>query len=396
MNIRYASRMEEAKPSIIRELLKLSADPSIISFAGGNPDATFFPAEGIKKATIEVLDRDPEDSLQYSVTEGNVDLRNEILKMMEKKSIKADIDNIAITSGSQQGLDLTGKLFIDEGDTVIVESPSYMGAINAFKFYRPKFIEANMDDDGMDMDDLEQKLRDHPNTKFIYTIPDFQNPTGRTMSRERREKIVELAEKYNTIIIEDSPYYDLRFEGDKIPPIKHFDKNGRVVYLGSVSKILCPALRVGWIIADPKIIKSYVVLKQAADLHTNELGQRQIASYLKNNDFSGHIREINGSYKDKLEIMLDIMDKEFPEEIDYTVPKGGLFVWVTMPEGTDSQELFKIALEDYKVAVVPGDTFYPYGGHPNTFRLSFATVSAEKIEKGMHQLAKAMNEYLKK
>jgi len=393
MSIKYAERMNEAKPSFIRESLKYPADPSIISFAGGNPDADHFPVKAIKDASVHVFENDGASALQYAITEGYVPLRVSILAHMSGRGVDASIDNIAILSGSQQGLDLTGKAFIDKDDVVIIESPSYMGAINAFKYYQPKFIETAMDENGMDMDDLEAKLKANPRAKFIYTIPDFQNPTGRTMSLERRQRIVELAEKYEVIIVEDSPYYDLRFSGQKLPPIKHFDKAGKVVYLGSMSKILCPAMRVGWVLASEEIVNNYVVLKQATDLHTNELGQRIISKYLINEDLDEHIVEINEAYRVKRDIMLKILDEEFPKEIKHTCPAGGLFVWLILPDSYDAQEIFSKAMKEEKVCFVPGDTFYPYGGHKNTIRLSFASMRDEQIIEGMKRLARVMHTY---
>ena len=395
MSNRYASRMELAKPSVIREMLKLAADPSIISFGGGNPDSAFFPWEAIGNSFDRVINEDWQTALQYSITEGFPPLRQALLEKMKGFGIDGNLDNLVITSGSQQGLDLTGKLFVDEDDEIIVESPSYMGAINAFKYYGPRFIEAEMDEEGMIMDSLEDQLRKHPKTKFIYTIPDFQNPTGITMSAQRRQKMVALAEEYDTIIVEDSPYIDLRFEGETIPPIKYFDKNGRVIYLGSISKILCPALRIGWVMAEPEIANKYVVLKQACDLHSNELGQRGIADFLRNNNLEQHISKICDSYKAKKEQMVRIIEEEFPKEIKYTNPQGGLFLWLTLPKGNNSNELCSLALKEEKVSFVPGSTFFPYGGHEETIRLSYATMPLEKIEEGMKRLAVVLNKYMK-
>ncbi|MDR0851469.1 MAG: PLP-dependent aminotransferase family protein [Clostridiales Family XIII bacterium] len=395
MKYKYATRMEQAKPSIIRELLKLSADPSIISFAGGNPDADTFPVGALSIAGTAVLHDDGKSALQYSVTEGNEGLRRALIQRMAKLGVPAGLENVCIISGSQQGLDLTGKIFVDKGDAVIIEAPSYMGAINAFRYYEPEFIEVDMDEDGMRMDILEQKLKENPNAKFIYTIPDFQNPTGRTMSLLRRKRLVALAEEYNVAVVEDSPYYDLRFRGESVPPLKHFDKTGSVIYLGSFSKILCPAYRVGWVVATPEIVRNYVVLKQAADLHTNEPGQRQIAEYLRTQDIEAHIAELNASYLEKLDLMIRIIKDEFPAGITYTIPDGGLFVWLELPTGNDAQELFQVAMDEAKVAFVPGDTFYPYGGHPDTLRLSYATMSAENIENGMTRLAAVFRKHIK-
>lgn len=391
MEINYASRIKEAKPSIIRELLKLSADPSLISFAGGNPDADLFPAAEIREACMTVLETQGQGALQYSPTEGNTKLRQIISDIMKGLEVVSDIDNILITSGSQQGLDLTGKLFIDPGDVIICESPSYMGALNAFRFYSPKFVDVEMDENGMCTDDLERKLIENPDTKFIYTIPDFQNPTGRTTSRERRIQMVELAVKYRVPIIEDSPYISLRYRGESVPPIKYFDTHGIVVYLGSFSKIFCPGIRVGWIQGSPDIIKKYVVLKQASDLHTNELTQREVAQYLQTNNLDEHIIRINDTYKKKKDLMIKKMEELFPKQIKFENPDGGLFIWLELPEGYNSEEIFETMINEQKVAYVPGSTFFSGGGHLNTIRLSFATMPEAKIVEGIERMSKVFN-----
>lgn len=394
MGVNYSSRMKMAKASVIREMLKLAADPDIISFGGGNPDSAFFPWREIESSLVNVLKEDEESALQYNITEGYPGLRSILLDKMESLGVAGDLDELIITSGSQQGLDLTGKLFIDPGDEIIIEGPSYMGAINAFKYYGPRFIELEMDEGGMKVDALERELKKHPKAKFIYTIPDFQNPTGITMEAQRRQKMIELAEEYDTLIIEDSPYIDLRFNGDLIPPIKHFDKKARVIYLGSISKILCPAMRIGWIMADSEITGKYAILKQASDLHSNELAQRGIADYLRNNDLDEHIAKICDSYKLKKDLMVDIIRQKFPANIKYTNPDGGLFLWLTLPEGSDGDYLYARALQEERVLFVPGSTFYPHGGHKETIRFSYATMSLEKIEEGMCRLSKFFNSHL--
>lgn len=395
MNYNFASRMELAQPSFIRESLKLAADPNIISLAGGNPDADYFPAAEIAAAAAAALAGDWKNALQYSITEGNLNLRRHLQKRMAAIGIESELNQLIITSGSQQGLDLSAKAFIDPGDVIVVESPTYMGAVNAFKYYQPRFADAAMDEHGMDMDSLEQVLQKNRRVKFIYTIPDFQNPTGLVLAEERRRRLVELAEQYETLIIEDNPYYFMRFEGAPIPPIKHFDTCGRVVYLGSISKVLCPALRVGWVIAARELTDKYVYLKQAADLHTNELSQRIIAQYLDSFDLDAHIAAMNAAYKQKKDLMVKLIRELFPKNIQYTCPDGGLFLWLTLPEGCDALQIFNYAYEKERVIFVPGDTFYPYGGHANTARLSFATVAPEKIEEGMRRLARVFASIVK-
>lgn len=392
----YADRMKLATPSFIRESLKLAADPTLVCFAGGNPDPAYFPWEELAEAANLAIRSDWRTALQYSVTEGNLELRSQLQKMMERIGIQTPIEQLVITSGSQQGLDLVAKAFLDRGDKVIVESPTYMGAVNAIKYYQPRFIEVATDSGGMRMDALEQALRENPDVKFIYTIPDFQNPTGQVLAKERRIQMIELAERFDVMIVEDNPYYYLRYDGESIPPVKHFDAAGRVIYLGSSSKILCPALRIGWVIADKNIINNLVYLKQACDLQSSELTQRIAAKYLLQNDIMAHISAMNRLYKKKKDLMLQKIRETFPPEIQYTTPQGGLFLWLTFPEGMDALELFHQMKNSIKVIFVPGDTFYPYGGHPNTARLSFATVSEEAISGGIERMGNMLTEMLQK
>ena len=391
---RYAQRMELAQPSFIRESLKLASDPTLICFAGGNPDPAYFPWEELAQAAQRAITGDWRTALQYSVTEGNLALRESLRGMMKAIGIDTPVEQLVITSGSQQGLDLVAKAFLDKGDKVIVESPTYMGAVNAIKYYQPQFLEVETDQDGMRMDALERVLQENPDAKFIYTIPDFQNPTGQVLARERRSRMIALAEQYDVMIVEDNPYYYLRYDGEAIPPVKHFDDKDRVIYLGSTSKILCPALRIGWIIAPRHVVNSLVYLKQACDLQTSELTQRIAGEYLARNDIVAHIARMNGLYKKKKDRMLQAIRDTFPPEIQYTVPQGGLFLWLTFPEEVDALALFHQMKESIRVIFVPGDTFYPYGGHPNTARLSFATVSEEQIGEGMERMGGMLTQLL--
>lgn len=391
---RYAQRMELAQPSFIRESLKLASDPTLICFAGGNPDPAYFPWEELAQAAQRAITGDWRTALQYSVTEGNLALRESLRGMMKAIGIDTPVEQLVITSGSQQGLDLVAKAFLDKGDKVIVESPTYMGAVNAIKYYQPQFLEVETDQDGMRMDALERVLQENPDAKFIYTIPDFQNPTGQVLARERRSRMIALAEQYDVMIVEDNPYYYLRYDGEAVPPVKHFDDKDRVIYLGSTSKILCPALRIGWIIAPRNVVNSLVYLKQACDLQTSELTQRIAGEYLAHNDIMAHIARMNGLYKKKKDRMLQAIRDTFPPEIQYTVPQGGLFLWLTFPEEVDALALFHQMKESIRVIFVPGDTFYPYGGHPNTARLSFATVSEEQIGEGMERMGGMLTQLL--
>lgn len=391
MAIRFAKRMENIKGSAIRELLKLTEQPEIISFAGGLPAPELFPIEELKQVCLKVLDTDGKAALQYSPTEGYIPLRKIVAERMQKAGISVDYDDIIMTSGSQQGLEFSAKIFVNEGDTIICESPSYLGALNAFKAYLPNFVEIEMDDDGMKMDELEKALKENPNAKFIYTIPDFQNPTGITMSLDRRKRLIELAQEYNVPIVEDNPYGELRFEGEKLPPIMHFDKTGIVIYLGTFSKTFAPGLRLGWVAASPEILQKFVTVKQGADLQCNSMSQREIAYFVQMYDLNAHIKKIIEIYKKRRDLMISTMDKEFPENVKYTYPNGGLFTWVTLPKGLDAAEVLKEALNE-KVAFVPGGSFYPNPGNENHFRLNYSNMPEERIVEGITRLGKVLRE----
>ncbi|MBA1335300.1 MAG: Aspartate aminotransferase (AspB-4) [Firmicutes bacterium] len=390
MNIRFADRMEEVKPSAIREISRLiQQTPGTISFAGGWPAPELFPTEEMKAVCVNIIDEDGREALQYTSTEGYLPLREFIAKRMGASGVDIDPKDILITNGSQQGLDFSGKLFVNEGDVVICESPSYVGALSAFRAYLPRFVEVPMDEDGMIIEELEKALAQNPGAKFIYTIPDFQNPTGRTLSLERRKRLVELAVKYGVPVIEDNPYGELRFEGERLPAVKHFDTEGIVIYLGTTSKTFCPGLRVGWVAASSDIIRKYVLIKQGADLQANTLSQRQIAKFAEMYDYDAHVRGIIDVYRKRRDLMMDMIRKEFPLNISYTYPKGGLFTWVDLPEGMDAAEVLKKALEQ-GVAFVPGEAFYPNGGNANHFRLNYCTSSDEKIVEGIKRLGRVL------
>lgn len=389
MSIKYAKRMEHIKGSAIRELLKLTEQPEIISFAGGLPAPELFPIEEMKQVCLKVLDTDGRAALQYSPTEGYLPLRKIISERMKSSKVEVPAEDILITSGSQQGLEFSGKVFLDEGDTVICESPTYLGALNAFMSYVPNFVEVEMDQDGMKMDELEKALKANPNAKFIYTIPDFQNPSGITMSLERRKRIVELAVEYNIPIVEDNPYGELRFEGERLPAIKHFDKTGMVAFLGTFSKTFAPGLRVGWVAASPEVVRKYVLVKQGADLQCNSMSQRETAAFVQMFDIDKHISKIIEVYRRRRDLMIGTMEKEFPKNVKFTYPNGGLFTWVELPEGIDAADVLKLALEE-KVAFVPGGSFYPNGGNENHFRLNYSCMPEDKIVEGITRLGKVL------
>ncbi|MDF2988165.1 MAG: transcriptional regulator with domain and aminotransferase domain [Eubacterium sp.] len=389
----FAKRTEFLKASEVRELLKLSDVNDIISFGGGLPAEESFPVEEMREICSEILEENGVKSMQYAISEGHVGLRKIIVKLMAEKGIHANIDDILITSGSQQGLDLTAKVFLDEGDTILCESPTYLSAINAFKPFYPKFTEVDMDEDGLIPADLIRKLENSSNVKFLYTVPDYQNPTGRRMSLERRKSIVEIANRYNIIIIEDNPYSELCFDGRKLPPLKSFDTQGRVVYLSTFSKTVCPGYRIGWACGTQDIINKYVLFKQGTDIHTNFFAQMQIAGYYEKYDIKEHIRSNVEIYKSRRDAMVAAIEKSFPEEVEYTRPEGGMFLWVTLPECLNTKELLLKSLKR-GVAFVQGSAFFPNGGHENTLRLNFSGLNEEKIAKGINILGNLLKEEL--
>jgi 2-aminoadipate transaminase len=393
MEISFSQRAEGLKASEIRELLKLTEMPEIISFAGGLPAPELFPVKEMKQIMQDVLDKDGIAAMQYSTTEGFKPLRNIIAKQrMVNSGVNVTGEDIIITSGSQEGIEFSAKIFVNEGDTIICESPSYMGAINAFKAYRPKFTEIEMDDNGMIMEKLEDVLKKDKKVKMIYTIPDFQNPTGITMSDDRRKRLAELAKEYEVPVIEDNPYGELIFEGTTHPSIKSFDKDGWVIYLGTYSKTFCPGFRIGWICAEPDILQKYVIIKQGVDLQCSSLDQRATALFMETYDLNEHIAEIKKVYGKRRTLMLQSMDQYFPKEIKHTNPYGGLFAWVKLKDGLNSKEILEEALKE-KVAYVPGGSFFPNGGRDNHFRLNYSCMPEEKIVEGIKRLGKVLYKY---
>lgn len=387
---KYAKRMYNSQSSVIREMLKLSQDSSYISFAGADSDPKHFPFDELEKEKSKLAESGKE--FRHGISEGSDYLREALADYLRSIDLHPEIDEIQITTGSQQALDLTGKLFIDEGDAIIVERPTYMGAINAFKLYYPRILEVEMDEDGMRMDSLEHLLKTEERVKFIYTIPDFQNPTGRCMSSERRQRIVELAKEYNVMILEDSPYYSLRFDGERIPPIMHYDEDGSVIYLGSASKIISPSLRVGWLYSYSHIIKEYLVIKQSSDLHTNEDMQNTIADILRSRTFKHHISDITGAYKEKRDLMIEMLEEHMGPDIYHTTPNGGLYLWLVLPDNWIAEDILELCLEE-KLIVVPGSNFYYSEKQHNTLRLSYANMKDEDIINGIKKLSDVFGRY---
>ncbi|WP_148558491.1 aminotransferase class I/II-fold pyridoxal phosphate-dependent enzyme [Terrisporobacter petrolearius] len=396
MAVRFADRMSKIEGSAIRELLKLTARPEVISFAGGMPAPELFPVEEMKKVSVAVLEEQGRVALQYTSTEGYLPLREKIAARMNK-TLKTNVgpDDILVTSGSQQGLDFSGKTFLDKGDVVLCESPSYMGALNAMKAYEPEFIEINTDNDGMIMEDLEKVLASNDKVKLIYVIPDFQNPSGRTWPLERRIKFMEIINKYEIPVVEDNPYGELRFDGESLPSLKSLDTKGLVIYLGTFSKIFCPGYRLGWTCAAPEILAKYNICKQGSDLQASTISQMEVSKFMDMYDLDEHVAKIKACYVKRRDIMLKTMKEEFPQCVEFTHPQGGLFTWVTFPEGINAGDMAKKCLEK-NVAYVPGESFYPNGGVYNTCRLNYSNMPEEKIVEGIKRMGEVLREELAK
>ena len=390
MEHQYAKRMAQIRASEIREILKLTEKPDVISFAGGLPAPELFPIEEIKAVNSEVLDNSGEAALQYTTTEGYQPLREWIANRMNTRlSTSFDADNILITHGSQQALDLSGKVFLDEGDVVLCESPTYLAAITAFRAYECRFVEVKTDAHGMRMDALEKALRENDSVKLIYVIPDFQNPTGRTWSLERRKRLAELAAQWNVIVLEDNPYGELRYEGEFLPSVKSFDRAGKVVCTGTFSKIFCPGYRIGWVAGEKDVVRKYVLVKQGVDLQCNTLAQMAIATYLDHHDIDAHIDTIRETYRRRRDITLDAVRRYFPSDIQFTKPEGGLFLWIELNERINTVELLEKCVEQ-KVAFVPGNSFFPNIHKYNTLRINFSNTRDELIADGIQRIGDAI------
>lgn len=395
----FAERTSLLKASEIRQLLKWVAEGGIISFGGGMPSPATFPRQQIIEIITEGINEHGDQLLQYGTTQGLKELRSELRNFMEWKGINvSSIDNILILSGSQQGLDMFGKVFIDEGDVVLMELPTYLAAINAFKPYNPEFVGLKMDDDGIIISALENILKklksEHKKLKFLYTVPTCQNPTGVTLSMERRKRLLELASEYDFLIIEDDPYSLILYEPIEVAPLKSMDAEGRVVHLSTFSKILSPGLRLGWIVADDKLIEKFVLAKQVMDLCTSPLLQYIAYGALKRRVIQENLTKIRALYKTKRDKMLEALETYFPDGCKWTRPIGGLFIFVWVPERVNTKELIKDCSKKYKVVYVPGQSFFVDGSGTNTMRLNFSYPTMEEIEEGIKRLGQAIKERL--
>lgn len=383
-----SERSARMKSSVIRELLKLTMQPDMISFAGGLPAPELFPVREFKEACNYILEHHGPQALQYGPTEGYPPLKEFLAESMQKYSVPAVPGNILMTNGSQQALDLVGRLFINNGDKILTDAPTYLGAIQAWRAYKPQFITVPLDDDGMDPEQVEKTLQQH-RIKFMYVLPNFHNPAGTTISYERRRRLVELAARYGAFIVEDDPYGELRFEGEDIAPLMSMHKEN-VIYLSTFSKTLSPGIRLGWIVASERVIAPLVQAKQGADLQTGTFIQYVAHDIVGRGIIKRHVKRIRSVYKERRDVMLAAMEEYFPPGVTWTRPQGGLFLWVRMPEHVDSEELLKVAVEE-KVAFVPGVAFYPDSkeGH-NCMRLNFSYAKPEMSREGIRRLGQAM------
>ncbi len=392
MNNLFANRMINVHKSFIREILKVTADPKVISFAGGLPKPQSFPVREIADAAAKVLAEDGQNALQYSTTEGYLPLRQYIARRYStKKGLEVEPDEILITNGSQQGLDLIAKVFLNAGDRVVIERPGYLGAIQALSILEPTFIPVPLREDGIDTALLKEAL-DLNEVKLFHTVVNFQNPSGITYSKQKRIELADIFKDRDTILVEDDPYGELRFTGDDLPSIGSY-LQGNVIALGSFSKIVAPGLRLGWVCAPEDVMEKIIVAKQASDLHSNYLSQRIVHQYLSDNDIDEHIVRIKEVYKSQRDTMISSIEKHFPEEVEFTRPEGGMFLWMTLPERVSALRLFDLA-GGQDVAFVPGSAFYVDQGGKNTLRLNFSNSCRDEIEEGIRRLAKVTKDLL--
>ena len=394
MNYLFSDKVKDMQPSAIREIFKSLSDPNMISFAAGNPAAASFPVEKIRAISEQILLTDPTGALQYSVTEGYGPLREQLkARLRDKFSIGTSDDELIVTTGGQQGIDLAAKVLCNEGDTVICENPSFIGALNAFRSYNAKLVGVDVEQDGINVEKLEQALKDNPNTKLIYLIPTFQNPSGITMSLEKRRAVLALAERYGAVILEDNPYGELRFDGEDVPTIKSLDKTGTVLYCSSFSKILSAGMRVGFICGNKALIQKIVVVKQVNDVHTNIFFQMLASRFMEVYCLDEHIASIRALYRQKSALMVEALEEQLGGILEIVRPQGGLFIWGTLPDKYDSAVFAKKAIGNM-VAVVEGKTFMPdQSAVSHSFRMNYSTPTDEQIIEGVRRLRKTLDDY---
>lgn len=388
MKGQFATRMASTQKSFIREILKVTQNPDVISFAGGLPNPNYFPIEAIKAAANKVLTHHGATALQYAPTLGHLPLRQWIgQRYAQQTGMTVEPDEILITNGSQQGIDLIGKILLDKGDVVLLEAPSYLGGIQALSMYQPEFWTVPLGEDGVDTAVLADRAS-HERVKLFYALPNFQNPTGISYSAERRQETARIMQATNTFFLEDDPYRELRFAGEDLPPIASYYRDSGFL-LGSFSKIISPGMRMGWIVAAPHLMEKLIIAKQGADLHSNYLSQAIIYQFLIDNDLDAHISTIKAVYRRQRELMIAMIEETFPADVHFTLPEGGMFLWLTLPRGLSAMSLFEAA-KAQNVVFVPGHPFHVDGGGQNTLRLNFSNTDEAKIEEGMKRLAKAL------
>lgn len=391
----FSTRMSRIKPSGIRSVQKrIAGKTDMISFAAGLPDPELYPLEDLRRAADAMIAKEGATAFAYGLTKGYGPLLDYLTERMNiREGVECTKDNICILSGSQQGLGLAAMMFIDEGDVVITENPSYLGAINSFRPYGAEFVGVDTDDDGIVIEDLERALAENPHAKLIYVIPNFQNPTGKAWSLDRRNRFIETVSKYDVVVVEDNPYGDLRFKGEQLPHLRALDKKGQVIYLGSFSKILSPGMRVAWACASPKVASAIEELKETNDLQSPELTQMLTYYYLTMFDLEAHIKEIQVVYKERCELMVEMIKKYFPAEIKFTDPEGGMFLWLELPEGLDTDRILDEALAA-GIAYIPGESFFSFDGVKNTIRMNFTMVKDQQIREGIKTLSEVFKRHI--
>jgi 2-aminoadipate transaminase len=393
--IQFSDRMDGVRPSAIRDLLKLGDDPGLISFGGGYPDPSLFPINELNAIYSSLLIPERSDVLQYTASNGLPGLRAEVAKRLTRDGMPCTEDDVLIIQGAQQGLDMAAKLVVNPGDTIVTENPTFLGALIAFAPTQPSYAPVRTDEFGMDTDHLAEVLAANPNVVMIYTIPEFQNPTGATMNLERRKHLIELANKYNVLVVEDAAYRELRYVGEQLPTIKSLDTEGRVIHLGSFSKILVPSMRLGWALASPEILDKLSLLKVATDTQNSTLNMNATLEFLRRHNIDEHIAKIRPKYLRKRDLMLSTMRETFPDSVRFTEPEGGLFTWLTFPADFDATSFMKeTLLPEGKVAYVPGATFFPVVQEANHARVNFSGVEDDRIIEGITRLGKLLKQSL--